>query len=96
MQGTLTINIDPPYICFDTKISGHKHRYQSECTLDNIHEVLLELTENEIRWPLKDGIIRYDGKFSAELLEKFRLIQSKDSRRPIRTLLQDTSCSQEK
>ena len=76
ITGTLTINLKPPYLSFQSAAgSGHEYSYLTECEVEDIQRILLELGVHEsYRLPGKDGIVRSKGQFSIELLEEFGLI----------------------
>ncbi len=77
IDGTLTINLDPPYLHFHADDPGVSGRLR-ECTMDDIRAALAEFAQNmPDRWPLNDCVIRLRGKFSATRLSKLGVLQAR-------------------
>jgi hypothetical protein len=67
LEGILTINLDPPYICLESEGNQRQRAFSSE----QIRCILEELGIS--RWPLRDCLIRLKGEFSFEALQKIGL-----------------------
>ncbi len=79
IEGTLTVNLDPPFIWFDTTSDGAKRHCHHECTSGDIRLILLELAGESVPWPVKECVVRSSGTFSVEMLHKFQLLQLQDN-----------------
>jgi hypothetical protein len=68
MEGILTINLDPPYISLESEGTQSQRTF----SLDQIRSILEELGVQ--RWPLRDCLIRLQGEFSFESLQRIGLV----------------------
>lgn len=73
VEGILTINVNPPYVVFCPKEGKSSIR---ECTAEHIRAVLADLAADVHfqHWPVKECVIRLQGNFSRDKLEKFGLL----------------------
>lgn len=70
MNGTLTINLDPPYMQFQHTATGSfRMRY---CSLEEIEAILNELGAS--CWPLKECFVRVEGPFLPSSLAQADLL----------------------
>lgn len=74
IEGLLQINLDPPYIAFDSQDNGCSAR---SCTTEDIRALLIAL--NALgpgrHWPLCDFTMRLAGQFDSKTLQQFGLLK---------------------
>ncbi|MCA9815165.1 MAG: hypothetical protein KC652_08610 [Cyanobacteria bacterium HKST-UBA01] len=76
INGILTVNFDPPYLCFQRANETRNDTCLRDCSREEIRNMLLKLgAHHSTPWPIDDCIIRSKGSFSQELLEDFDLAQ---------------------
>ncbi len=63
LEGTLTISLKPPYLCFHNSKGAD---YKRNCTSEEVREALTKM--GNANWPLQECIVRIPGQFQvAEL-----------------------------
>ena len=75
INGTLTVNLDPPYLCFQVADEGRSGSCLRECSTEEIRRMLIALGAHRSgHWPVSECIIRSKGQFSIKLLRDFKLV----------------------
>jgi hypothetical protein len=64
IEGTLTVNLDPPYLGF--RVEAEDKIYSRSCSREDIREILTEF--GGLNWPLKDCVIRMPARFSKDAI----------------------------
>ncbi|MBK9143394.1 MAG: hypothetical protein IPM23_12900 [Candidatus Melainabacteria bacterium] len=79
IEGTLTVNLDPPYVRFhSTESDGKEVSSHYDCTREEIRTILEALgSEVDRDWPVRDCLIRTRGSFPHDLLSTFHLIPTR-------------------
>ncbi len=73
LTGTLTINLNPPYLAFQAQ--SNDEGLMRSCSIEEIKLALTEFGDREPQaWPLKECLVRMPGQFSRAKLTAFGLI----------------------
>lgn len=84
IEGTLLINLDPPYMAFTPKVSGQSinggasDNIRCDCTQAQIKDLLVELDviSPYQQWPLRECILRLPVVLPAKILAKHGLLNT--------------------
>lgn len=79
IDGTLTVNLEPPYLAFCDKAGNH---YSRNCSFEEIQDMLADL--GNLNWPLRDCFVRIPMQFDQFGLAKWRLNPVQNSKKPVR------------
>lgn len=73
VQGTLSVNLEPPYIGLKAE---HAREIRRSCTVEEIKKILLALKiiTPQQHWPPKDCVMRLPGQFPGAVLARFGLL----------------------
>lgn len=71
IHGTLTVNLDPPYLMFEPSGDGNRPWLARQCTLSEMQQVLAEMGVE--LWPMRECLIRVQGTFNRSKLNDLGL-----------------------
>jgi hypothetical protein len=76
IEGILTVNLEPPYLSFQSTAGLAGEDSLRNCTTEEIRSALAEFCAIEYcqNWPLKECIVRIQGNFCREKLVSFGLL----------------------